>query len=499
MNTSSSAKINRHRRLKYGGLAVGLTCVVIAMLVVLNAIFYALAYKYQLYIDMTGEKIYSITDATRDLLNDYCGKDNSNIEIVFCSAADELDSNYNTKLVHNLALEYENEFDFVSVKYVDIINHPDAVAKYMATGVSNPKTTSVILSNGSQSRLYEIKSFYTFDSDSGDVFAFNGEYKMTSGILQIIGDNPIAYFVTGHGEAAADNEMTALFEEAGFDVRTIDLSKEMPSEDAKAMVINSPKWDYLGADDSVNEIKRVADFVENFGALMVFMGSDTGALPNLDEFLEEWGIRFEKSQVRDYQNSLSVDGTELVATYTTEGTGASLTKTIREMDSTPMAIVNNARPITMIYTDNHELYGSTERMCSAVLTTSTGKTAVATSLDGEGTTENEIFNLMTITVGSRYIDNEQHYSYVLAAGTSSFADSKYVGSKSYANRDVIFYAMKSFAKKTVPLDLDFKVFEDTDLNCTTAEANRYTILFTVVPAAIVAGVGIYVYTRRKYL
>ncbi len=500
MKTATSAeKISRRRRLKYGGLAIGITCVVIALVVVVNAIFYALAYKLGLYVDMTEQSVFSITDATRDLLNDYRGKENSKIEIIFCSDANTLDGAYETKLVHNLALEYENEFDFVTVRYVDIINHPDALAKYMSTGVSNPKTTSVIISNGSQSRIYTINSFYTFDSDTGNVFAFNGEYKMTAGILQIIGDNPIAYFVTGHGEQAADNGMTALFEEAGFDVRTIDLSKESPDENAKVMVINAPAWDYLGADDSVNEIKKVSDFVENFGALMVFMGSGTKALPNLDEFLEEWGIRFETAQVRDYSHSLSVDGTELVAAYVTEGTGASLTKTIREMPSTPMAVVKDARPVTTLYTDGHGVYGSSERTVTSVLTTSPDKTATATPLDGQGEAKNGVFNLMTVTVSGRYVDNELHSSYVLAAGTSSFADSKYIGSKSYANRDIVFYAMKNFIKKVVPLDINFKVFTDTELNCTTAEANRYTALFTVVPAAIVAGVGIFVYTRRKYL
>ena len=164
-----------------------------------------------------------------------------------------------------------------------------------------------------------------------------------------------------------------------------------------------------------------------------------------------------------------------------------------------MAIVKDARPISILYTDGYGVYGSTERYATSVLTTSEKKTAVATPLDGQGESENGVFNLMTVTVAGRYVDNELHSSYVLAAGTSSFADSKYIGSKSYANRDIIFYAMKNFIKKVVPLDIDFKVFTDTELNCTTAQANRYTALFTIVPAAIVAGVGIYVYTRRKYL
>ena len=498
MSNIQNSKIESRRRLKYGALAVTLTCVVVALVVVVNAIFSALANKFLWYVDMTDAQVFSVTDATRDLLNDYRGKDNSHIDIVFCQTADELDSNYTTRLVHNLALQYDDEFDFVHVKYIDIINHPEAVSKYLSTSVSTVKTTSVILSDGAQARQYTINSFYTFDSDTGNVFAFNGEYKLTAGILQLIGDSPIAYFTTGHGETVENSTMKTLFEEAGYDVRTIDLSKETPDDGAKVMVINNPKYDFLGADDSANEIKKVDSFVDNLGGLMVFMGSDSGETPNLDEFLTEWGVRFEKQQVRDYSNSLSVDGTELVATYTTEGTGASLTSTLRELETAPMAIVKNARPITLTY--DNDVIGSSSRLTSAVLTTSTDKTAVATSLDGsKQTVENKVLNLMTISVDSRYIDNEPHYSYVLAAGTSSFADDKYIGSKSYANRDIIYNIMKNFGKKTVPLDIDFKVFTDTDLNCTTAEANRYTLLYTVIPAAIAAAAGIYVYYRRRYL
>ena len=105
----------------------------------------------------------------------------------------------------------------------------------------------------------------------------------------------------------------------------------------------------------------------------------------------------------------------------------------------------------------------------------------------------------TVTVDSRYIKNEPHYSYVLAAGTASFADDAYIGGRSYANRDIIFNAMKNFGRKTVPLDLDFKVFEDEGLDITKAQANRLTVLITVVPSVIVFGVGIYVWTRRRYL
>ena len=491
--------VNRHRRLKYGALAVCLTAAVVALVVIVNAVFSALAVKHLWYIDMTKAQIYGITQQSKDLLDGYRGSEDFKISIVFCNQEDQLRSNYNTNLVHNLAKQYEEEFDFVSVEYVDIINHPEMLNKYMATSVSNPKTTSVIITNGKQSRLFEIKSFYTFDSDSGDVFAFNGEYRITAAILQLAGDNPIAYFIEGHGEENTGTVMWTLFEDAGFDVRTIDLSRENPDAAAKVMVINNPKYDYFGASGSVNEIRKIDNFLDNLGGLMVFLDASCGELPELETLLSEWGIRFEQQRIRDYDNSLSVDGSELIAEYVSEGTGSSLTSKLRELQSLPKAIVNNAKPITLTYTDGQRTVGSSVRYSSAILTTSQKKTAEAVSLTDASAAEKGVFNLMAITVDSRYIENEPHYAYVLAAGTSSFADDKYIGSRAYGNRDIIFNVMKNFSRKTVPLDLDFKVFESTELNISRGDANRWTVICTAVAPVIVAGIGIAVYTRRRYL
>jgi hypothetical protein len=139
-------------------------------------------------------------------------------------------------------------------------------------------------------------------------------------------------------------------------------------------------------------------------------------------------------------------------------------------------------------------------MPSVILQTSSNKTAEAVSLtDNSAAPVKGVYNLMTVTVDQRYIDNEAHYSYVLAAGTSTFADDKYIGSRAYGNRDIIFNVMKQFARKTTPIDIDAKVFSDTSLSLTSGQANQWTVICTLLLPAIAAGVGVYVYARRRYL
>ena len=51
----------------------------------------------------------------------------------------------------------------------------------------------------------------------------------------------------------------------------------------------------------------------------------------------------------------------------------------------------------------------------------------------------------------------------------------------------------------IVLDLDFKVFESTELSISKGDANRWTVVCTLVLPVVIAGVGIYVYARRRYL
>ncbi|MDD6800871.1 MAG: Gldg family protein [Firmicutes bacterium] len=493
MNDKKSKAV-RYRKLRYGSFAAAFTVVCVALVIIINAIFSAFSNKYMWYWDMTKYQVYGLTDASRMLLEQYKGLDGFEIKIIFCKPEDELADNYYSNMIYNCAKQYAEEFDFIDLEFYDVVTHPGLVDKYLTTSISTIKSTNVIITNGTESRVYTNDSFFTFDSDTGNIFAFNGEYKITSAIIQMDGIHPIAYFVKGHGEQTEGSVMYSLFSDAGFDVRTIDLSRENIDPSAKLLVINNPAYDYMGSKGTINEIAKIDTFLDNFGNLMVFRDATDNTFPELDEFLSEWGIQFENAIIRDFENSLSVDGTEIVAEYVTEGTGASLHSTLRDRDDPPKVIVNRARPIKLLFEEHNG------RQTSAVLTTSSKKTAQAFYYDTEKTEpENGIYNLMTITCDYRYIDNEPHYSYVLAAGTSAFADDAYIGSGAYGNRDIIYTAMKNFCRKTVPVDINFKMFDDESLDITTAEATRWTVIYTVFLPAAVFVIAVVVFVRRRNL
>ncbi|MCL2518333.1 MAG: GldG family protein [Oscillospiraceae bacterium] len=481
--------ILKSKRFKYGTSAVVFTVVFVAAIIALNVIFTSLAQTYLWYVDMTKSQIYTLRDSAKAILNEL--EDNTNIEFIFCAPFDKLEENIYQKQVYTLVQNLAREYDFITYSYIDALVENKRIRQYMQTEASRIKTTDVIITNGADYRVHTLESFYTFAESDNRVFGFNGEYKIISAILQMQGEKLIAYFTTNHSETVERSYLWNLFEEAGFDVRTLDLTKEDIDPKAKIVIMNGPKYDLWGAYDLVNEVNKLHYFISNYGSFMVFVDPGAQPMPELDEFLSEWGIKFEPAWIKDTSSAISVDGSRLVSVYPTEGLGASINATLRTFEVPPMTIVHDARPVKILW-DNYS-----GRNVSPILTTTNN--AVAFYADDEGTTANGPFNLMTITAEMRYIQNDPIYTYVVAGGTSKFGDPMYLSGTGYGNQDVLYSIMKAIGKEKVPLDLQFKVYEDTSLSITTAEATRWTILFMVVLPLIVVAGGMAVWFRRRHL
>lgn len=494
--------IKNNRKFKYGALAVTLTCVCVALVIACNMIFTSLASRFGWYVDMTKEQLFELSESTIEVLAGYREAEDLEVKFIFCQEEDLVDQDFYLRMIHNMVKRFVDEFNFCKVEYVDVYRHPGAVEQYKKTSQTNIYTTSLIIACGDSSRVYQRQAFFVFDEDdSSTPLAFDGEYKLTSAILSMMGDNPIAYFTTGHSEDTEGSDMYRLFEEAGFIVKTIDLSKEDPDENALVLVINNPKYDFMGRGQSVNEIDKISKFMNGLGNLMVFLDTDADntRFTELNEYLSEWGMKFEDAAIYDYSNSLTQDGTELVATYVEDGMlGSSLTQPLRDLSSPPKIIVNNARPITSTFVSNtHDLK---LRRTSAVLTTAADGSAVAVpfgSATNEG--ENGVYNLMMVCEQITVINNVDCSNHVLCAGTSSFADDRYIGNAIYGNRDLIFNAMKAFGKQNVPIDINFKMFDPEGLDLTAQQANQWTIILSAVLPAMVFIAGVIVFIRRRHL
>lgn len=490
----------RTKSFRYGSTATAFTAAFIAVVVVFNIIFTALANRYMWYIDMTNEEVFTLSEATKELLSDV----DEEINIYFASEPDVLmqgDTSMYSRFVYNTALQLETEFDNIHVICKDIVKNRSFFERFRTNTATQIYTTSVIVESGEEVQVYALQSFFTTEPEDGTVWAYSGERKFVSAILQLTSaELPIVYFTSEHGESIGDSaaELFHLFTENGFDVRTINLAKEEIDEDARIVIINNPRFDFIGSeadDESSNEIRKLDRFLDKFGCLMVFADPDhADRLNNLSEFLEEWGVGFTPDTViRDTEHSISTDGLSVVAKYDTATLGNSIYKDLTQnLETLPKTISRYSMPIQILWEEGGSVSGS--RDVSSILTTYDTAEAI---YDGAVTDEGT-FHLLTLSRESRIINNEEYYSFVVVSGSSAFADSKYLLSNAYANSDILTSTMKATGREKVLADIDFKVFDDTTLDITTAQANDWTVAMTVVLPVIAAVTGLVIWVRRKH-
>ena len=480
------------RKFRYGSLALGLTVLFVALVIVFNAVVYALTYSYGWYLDLTGQQYYGITDASEELLDNVLTED-IQIKIIFCQDKDRVLEDSAGYYVYKCAESYKKAYpNNIKVEFLDINAHPEIAQEYI-TQLGKAIYTYNVLIETNQSpnvRVVEYNDFFTFDSDTQNVYAFNGERRFTSYIISVCSDYPICYFTEGQGETITDGQGNpcALYDmmtDAGFDVRKIDLSSaDATLDDAKVVIINNPVYDF-----DLDELQKLGRFMADKGGnMMVFISPDnTKGLVQLRNWLLEWGIELQEGVVKDTSHSLTPDGLSVVGDYPTEGFAASLHLYLRQLDSQPKTVVNNALSITCPW-DN---WAKGDRQVGSVL-----YTYGSASL---GDLKNKQMCIAALVRSTKYdTPTESQLDSYMFVSSAGYADAEYLNSNAYGNKDILYMLAVQMGKELVPLGIEFKVFAGEELDITTAEAYTWTIVLTaVLPVAVLTVGGVICYRRKR--
>lgn len=489
------------RKFKYGSVGAAFTASFIAIVIIFNVIFSALASRYMWFFDMTAEQVFTLSEEAREVMSDVTGE----VNIYFASEPDVLMNSSisgSTRYIYTTALQLEEAFPNVNVECVDVLKNPGFFREFYNTAATDIDQDSVVIQSGSEVRIFKSTAFYSFDdpTDLTTVWAYNGEKRLISGIMQVTQtDKPKVAFTTEHGEDLAGAlYLNNLFVENGFEVETVNLANDELDEDCRILVIFNPIYDFLGAeaeDQTKNEIEKIDSFLDEFGCLMVFCSPEyVNNLTNLNEFLEEWGIAYVgDTMIRDTEHSMSVDGYSIVAEYQKESTmGSSLYSDLNALATPPKTVIRKAAPINILWEKGGALNGS--RDVSAILKSYDTSEYMESGIP----TEVGSYNLATITREAVIMDNEYYYSYVMAFGSPTFVSQNYIETNSYANEDIVSASMRAVGRERVLALLNRKPFDDDEIVITTAEANKWTVAMTVTLPAIIALCGIVVIIRRKH-
>ena len=263
---------------KGGSYAIVLTCIVLALLVVVNLLAGALPANLTK-LDISSSKLYSITSNTKAVVN-ALEQDVTIYWIVQSGKEDDV--------IDNLLAKYESLSDHIEVVKRNPDVYPAFAKQYTDETVSN---NSLVVVSGEKYRYVPYSDIYVSQGSAYSysyTTSFDGEGAITSAIDYVVSTQlPILYTLEGHGETALPDTFASQLEKENVETQSLSLLNvdEIP-EDAAALMIHAPASDISG-----EEAKMLSEYVKSGGKLLVLAGPVAdGELTNLYGILSDYGV-----------------------------------------------------------------------------------------------------------------------------------------------------------------------------------------------------------------
>jgi ABC-type uncharacterized transport system involved in gliding motility auxiliary subunit len=261
-----------------------------AAVMAICVVLYLFANRYTQKIDMTENKLYSLSEASQKYLK---GMTNEvTISLMTPSDAPFM----------NLRRLYDAETDKLKWEYIDPVKEP-----LRARGLGeNVQTGELFISSGENKKRMSLQ----------EIMGTDYENVLTNAIVDVTRkDRPKMYFVEGHGEvpfepAAQDprvrggavpsvQKLRDLFKQRGVESFALEVAKEgKVPDDASMVIIAGPKSDLFAP-----EAQAIEAYLDKGGKLLALVDPDLNnadeGLPNLESLLEKYGVTLPPALVLD--------------------------------------------------------------------------------------------------------------------------------------------------------------------------------------------------------
>lgn len=504
------------KKFKYGGIATAVTCIVTALVIVVNVLVSRVVEKYPLKLDLTENGMYEISQESIDYLQ------NLDMDVNFTVLMSESSfqtSGTDMKMVSELLERYTQHTDKIHLSYVDPATNPDVVNTYQNGYSGTLREGDIIVSDAADStkmRVVNMGGLFSYDQQrlmayryygqgtlADAITGFSGEQNLTAalmfvtdanpvkvGIIQTLNDEPI-YNQNYHYYAVS--MMATTLAKNGYDVISIDLYKDELDPAAYDMLILPAPVNDLTA----SAVDAISAFLYNDGEYdrnLIYIADFTqGSTPNLDELLSTWGIEVTSQLAMAGDAGSAQQVTLAVGNASVPVASISDTAYAEGMANTSLPIVSPlCRPINLLWESKGG--GITSAMLKTSEDVYLGKMGESAE-DADKTAAGEQ-TVMAMTSRVEMIDNIKHQSNLMVLGGMMLLDANVMQDASYNNASYFVNAANIINGKDTGLVIAEKQLTDQTLTMSTSEMRGAMIAVFAVPAIVICA-GIIVILRRR--
>lgn len=273
-----------------GSYSVGLIVLVLCVAVMINVIASKLPESVKS-IDISDNKIYEITDTSRELLKNMEQK----VTVTVYAEKSSTDERITTFLN-----KYEALSKNLTVEWVDPVLHP---AELTENNVSENSILVTCEETGKSETIsfddiLVVDAYTYYMTGSAEATEFDGEGQLTSAVNYVIsGTQNTVYYTSGHGEQTFSTSVQEQLQKNNISSNELNLlmEEEIP-DDCDLLVMNG-----VSADISEEEKELVLDYMAAGGDVMILLGDLEGEAPNLDALLNEYGMQRVDGYIADME------------------------------------------------------------------------------------------------------------------------------------------------------------------------------------------------------
>lgn len=281
--------LSRHSSRK-GAYSAGVVALAVIAVLVFNLIVGQLpASKTQ--IDLTGSKIYNITQTSKD----YLSKMDKDVQIHVLADKDSVDS----RIVRFLD-KYVSLSKHLTLDYINPTVYPSALTTYNA----DANTIVVACKDTGRQQTINISDIIGYDqmayltSQQYTETSFDAEGLLTSAIDGVLTQSTRkAYETTGHDESAMPTDVESRLNKVHMSVKTVNLLTDggIP-KDCDLLVINDPSKDLAN-----DELSMIETYLAGGGQVIYCMASKNLSLPNFEKLCADYGLNVVSGMIGDTQ------------------------------------------------------------------------------------------------------------------------------------------------------------------------------------------------------
>ncbi len=512
----ATEKVAKPKRLKNqalfkkGGYSLLITALVLAGIVVVNILASVLANRVNLEFDMSTGKANTISKENVEYIESVEKK----IDITVCADKDTYEqylSSYAASLYNatgsseyyaqtvNIVDKYANYNDNITVTFVDpqSTEFLEISAKYTSLNLAYGDIVVSAEHDGKERfkhvtfediyELYDEGGYAAYGYSQYQIIGNNVETAVTGAIAYVESEKDKKVGVlTGHSAYDYTKNYIELLKDNNYETEVIsDALVTSIKSDYDMLLLMAPTTDFIA-----EELDAIAEYLDNEGKLgkgLIFFADATNpALPNLYEFLAQWGIAYEEGilfETNDYYR-LTDDPTTL-RIYLSDGSTQCVTGTnvpMTEVEPTEKDVT-----VTPIMT-------TTNTVVNAPL---------GSAADYSDYTEDDMGEYMGVLESCKEgttDDGEKVKSYIYAFSSIGYIQSEWAEYEALHNKNICLTAADtcanvgdagiSFVSKTISN-------ESFAQSVTAAGSAAISLIFMILLPLATIAVGVYIFIRRR--